>query len=164
MTRWAAIALVALLSVPLPALAADEAADAYQQGLAHDRATHRDSQAVACFMRAAGLGHTRAQVALAGHYLLGKGVKRDLTQAIRWYGRAAEHGDGEAFFKLGAINQRGGARAKAYACFLLAAQFGQGDTPQKAHAALAWLGPRLDAKARRDAEELAAAWRMTIDR
>lgn len=93
-----------------------------------------------------------------------KPVPEAVTRAIQGYGHAAEKGDGEAFYKLGAINWRGGAKAKAYACFLLAAQLGHGDTPKRAKAVLAKLGPHLSTQARHDAEELAAAWRMTIDR
>lgn len=93
-----------------------------------------------------------------------KPVPAAVTQAIQGYGLAAEKGDGEAFYKLGAINWRGGAKSKAYACFLLAAQLGHGDTPKRARAVLAKLSPRLSTQARHEAEELAAAWRMTIDR
>jgi TPR repeat protein len=143
-----------------------EAAGHYRRAQAAERAEgpKADAQAIAHYLKAAGLGHPRAQVALAGHYLSGKGVTRSVDEAIRWYGRAAEQGDGEAFYKLGALYQRGGAEVKAYACYRLAVALANGDARRRATGGLARLAPRLTAAERLQAEELATGWRSTIDR
>jgi TPR repeat protein len=169
--RSLALALAALIGLaPVAASAAEtpqaEAARLYQKGRALDEGTApaADRHAVDCYRRAAGLGHTKAQVALANHYLAGTGVRRDPAQALRWYARAAERGEGEAFFKLGAIYRRAGQAEKAYACWLLAVELGEGDTPAQARALARDLERTLSARQRAQAMELATAWRLTIDR
>jgi TPR repeat protein len=165
----AALAAVWLLGAS-PAMAVTSidpaAAGHYRRALAAERSAgpQADAQAIAHYLKAAGLGHPQAQLALAGHYLSGKGVTRSVDAAIRWYGRAAEQGDGGAFYKLGALYQRGGATVKAYACYRLAAALSAGDARRRATGGLARLAPRLTAAERLQAEELAAGWRVTIDR
>jgi TPR repeat protein len=143
-----------------------EAARLYQKGQALDKgaAPAADRHAVDCYLRAARLGHPKAQVALANHYLAGTGVRRDPAQALRWYARAAERGEGEAFHKLGAIYRRTGQTEKAYACWLLAAELGEGETPAHARALARGLEQTLSTAQRARAMELATAWRVTIDR
>jgi TPR repeat protein len=160
--RWA-IALAIVLASATPAHAADEASQLYAQGLAHDRhgAGHA-SAAVDCFLSAALLDHPGAQRALAAHYLAGRGVARSLPDAVRWYGRAASHGDGEAFWKLGALHERLGARAKAYTCYRLSSAFSPPARRHAAQLAAKRVGATLTTAARRDADELATAWRLTI--
>lgn len=169
--RALAMALAGLIALaPVGAHAAEtpqaEAARLYQKGQALDKgsAPAADRHAVDCYLRAAGLGHPKAQVALANHYLAGTGVRRDPAQALRWYARAAERGDGEAFHKLGAIYRRTGQTEKAYACWLLAAELGEGDTPAEARALARGLERTLSTAQRARAMELATAWRVTIDR
>jgi TPR repeat protein len=161
--RAGAIAFALVLSAATPALSADEAAILYAQGLAHDRhGAPRAGDAVACYLSAALLDHPGAQRALAAHYMAGQGVDRSLNDAVRWYGRAAAHGDGEAFWKLGALHERRGARAKAYTCYRLASAFSAPTRRKAAQIAAKRVGATLTAANRRDADELATAWRLTI--
>lgn len=48
------------------------------------------------FEQAAMQGHITTQVDLAEMYRLGKGGKKDLEQAAKWYIKAAEQGDAYA--------------------------------------------------------------------
>lgn len=50
---------------------------------------------------AAGRGHAKAQNILGGRYELGKGVEKNLAEAIKWYRKAAQLGDAGAQFNLG---------------------------------------------------------------
>jgi TPR repeat protein len=52
---------------------------------------------------AAAHGDARAEVALAGLYLSGEGVPRDVAEAVYWYRRAAYRGDSYAQQQLGDI-------------------------------------------------------------
>ena len=48
-------------------------------------------------------GETDAQYALATKYALGEGVEKNLTEALKWYTKAAEKGDTKALTKLAII-------------------------------------------------------------
>ncbi len=50
---------------------------------------------------------TNAQVAIAGMYRFGEGRPVDLTDAARWYRRAADLGDAIAQLNLGEMHMRG---------------------------------------------------------
>ena len=52
-------------------------------------------------------GDADAQFELAGLYAEGDGVKQDLTEAVKWYHKAAEQGHDGAQFKLGLSYQNG---------------------------------------------------------
>jgi hypothetical protein len=55
----------------------------------------------------AGRGDVTAEFELARIYYEGKGVPRDYGEAIRWYGKAADHGYTKAQFNLGNLYYRG---------------------------------------------------------
>lgn len=71
-------------------------------------------------------GDVEAQVALAGLYLDGLGVRRDVAEAARWYERAARQGSLVGQFNLGDLYAEGrGVRrdlVEAYVWLSLAAQ------------------------------------------
>ena len=52
-------------------------------------------------------GDADAQFELAGLYAEGDGVKQDLTEAVKWYQKAAEQGHDGAQYKLGLSYQNG---------------------------------------------------------
>jgi TPR repeat protein len=56
-------------------------------------------------MKAAEQGDVNAQWCLAVCYEKGNGVKKDLTNAIEWYTKAAEQGDKEAQDKLSLLQK-----------------------------------------------------------
>lgn len=51
---------------------------------------------------AARAGEASAQAALAWRYMRGEGVEKDPEQAVWWMGRAADQGDAEAQYQVGA--------------------------------------------------------------
>jgi len=66
------------------------------------------SRHVAWYMKAAELGNTRAQLALAALYLNGRGVKQDYARAAALYRKAAVDGsDPNAQYALGVMLERG---------------------------------------------------------
>jgi hypothetical protein len=73
-------------------------------------------------------GDSEAQVALAGLYMDGLGVRRDVAEAVKWYKRAARHGHVVAQSNLGDLYAEGrGVRrdlVEAYVWLSLAAQQG----------------------------------------
>ncbi len=74
-------------------------------------------------------GDHEAQVALAGLYMSGQGVRIDLVSAIHWYRIAAEAGHPVAQLNLGEIYDRGVGlsrdRVKAYFWLTLSARQGR---------------------------------------
>ncbi|MGB9153023.1 MAG: hypothetical protein WCD70_08040, partial [Alphaproteobacteria bacterium] len=52
---------------------------------------------------AAEFGDINAQVKLADAYLYGTGIKKDLSESIRWYQRAANNGNAEAETQIGSV-------------------------------------------------------------
>lgn len=59
------------------------------------------------FMDVAESGDPVAQNYLGVHYYLGLGVKRDLREALLWYGKAAKQGDPRAQLNYGLMFQNG---------------------------------------------------------
>jgi len=57
-------------------------------------------EAVICYGKAAKLGLAIAQLKLGVMYLKGKGVKKNLDEAAKWFGEAAKQGDAEAIRRL----------------------------------------------------------------
>jgi hypothetical protein len=55
----------------------------------------------------AGAGDVDAEYKLGQAYLLGRGFEKDIPQAFKWYGRAAQQGHNGARYKLGLIYQTG---------------------------------------------------------
>ena len=53
------------------------------------------------FLAAANQGHAYAQCFIAGHYLCGDGVTKDLSKAFYWYKKAAEQGVADAMRSIG---------------------------------------------------------------
>jgi localization factor PodJL len=52
-------------------------------------------------------GDPEAQVEVAARFAAGRGVKRDLQQALKWYARAAAQGSAIAQYRLGSFHERG---------------------------------------------------------
>ena len=57
-------------------------------------------------------GYVEAQCSLAMDYYFGKGVSKNLTEAVRWSTKAAEQGDANAQFILGYMYKKGEGVAK----------------------------------------------------
>ena len=106
------------------------------------------------FKGPAGRGDAAAQYNLAVLYDLGRGVERDIGQAVEWYQRAAAQGNADAQLMLGVkyANKEGVPQdlVLAYAYFSLAAAQGHGGART-----------RLDAVAKRlNAAQIGAARRL----
>lgn len=82
-----------------------EHADAHYNLALVLQVTHRDAEATPEFLAAARAGHAGAQYFAGTAYARGLGVEPDLTQAIIWWSRAAEHGSTEAAAALGELRQ-----------------------------------------------------------
>ena len=112
-------------SVPAEALADDETR--FAEGLEAYDAGDFDAT-VAAWRPLAEAGHVEAQVAVAGLYLQGLGVRADPAEAARWYRTAAEAGDAVAQLNLGDLYSRGLGvpldLVEAYAWLTLAAEQG----------------------------------------
>ncbi len=119
------------------------------------------ASAVKAWRPLAETGDAEAQVALAGMYATGNGVRQDLGQAVRWYVRAARQGHAVGQLNAGDYLARGwGVRrdlVTAYVWLSLAAAQGR-----------AWAASRRDEVAhdmsRREiaeAEARIAVWRPT---
>ena len=52
-------------------------------------------------------GDAKAQTSLAHKYALGKGVEKDMNEAVRWYRVAGNQGEAEAQFNLGYMYYNG---------------------------------------------------------
>ena len=80
---------------------ADAAADSdIQKAMAAVSASEYET-AFQIFLELAGQGDALAQAHLGYMYQVGEGVKRDLTQSVRWYRHAAEQGNRDAQYNLG---------------------------------------------------------------
>src|SRR5262249_47331243 len=118
---WCACAFV-LVSV-VPARADWEAAR-----LAYDREDY-----VTAFQevkRLAEHGHAKAQALLGLMYQLGRGLPRDLDQAMKWYQAAAEQGDADGELHLGTmfLNGSGAERDTARGLLWLKRAAGHGSS------------------------------------
>ena len=60
-------------------------------------------------------GHANAQIKLGVMYYNGEGVKKEYTEAARWFTKAAEQGDAEAQNRLGLMYYKGLGVKKDYA-------------------------------------------------
>jgi hypothetical protein len=70
--------------------------------------TAKDYAAAArAFLRAAEMGHPRAQLQIGYQYNYGEGVAANPAEAAKWYGRAAAQGDASAQANLGNLYERG---------------------------------------------------------
>lgn len=142
-------------------------------------AERRDDEAAGWLRRAAANDETRAQAALAQHYLRGEPNGDDLKRAAHWYARAAHGGDRAAMLWLGrqALAQpdyveakgwfesgasRGDADAKVELATLLL--YGKGSIPRDHKRAAALLRDVVDDPARTQARvDLAELLRFGVD-
>ena len=83
----------------------------YRMGLAHASGSHgavRDEKLASdYFAQAAAQNHSAAQYHLGRSYEYGKGVEKNITQAIEWYQKSAESGDVRAQKLLGMMYRDG---------------------------------------------------------
>ena len=80
--------------------AVKSADDWYSQGAAELRGGD-EAAAASSFLRAAELGHARAQTIYAIQSLRGKGVPQDYEKGARWLEKAARQGNVDAIYNLG---------------------------------------------------------------
>jgi hypothetical protein len=103
--------------------------------------------------RAAERGEAEAQARLAAMCYLGKGVPRDVAEAVKWFRLASAQGDATAQGCLGTMYALGDGvpqdRVQAYAWLLLASAGGN----EQAGELLATLEPGLSAAQIRDARQ-----------
>jgi len=134
---------------PAPAPATEDPEALLLEGEAHAAGKGRPQDAEAahrCFLRAAELGLTAAQVRVARAYLDGAGVAADPARAFEWYTKAARdgRGDPEALYRLGTLyaDGRGVARDDAAARRNFVAAAEQGSPEAQYSAAVLSLGGR----------------------
>lgn len=60
-----------------------------------------EQRAIELYHKAALQGHLTAQYEFARNYQLGRGLNKNIIEAIWWYQRAAEKGSGPALYRLG---------------------------------------------------------------
>jgi hypothetical protein len=77
-------------------------------------------------------GDHSAQLALGFAYALGKGLARDLAQAITWLTRASEGGNSTAQYNLAIVHVARGEFPDAQRWFKIASERGRNDMPDKA--------------------------------
>ena len=80
--------------------AVKSADDWYSQGAGELRGGN-EAAAASSFLRAAELGHARAQTIYAIQCLRGKGVEQDYDKGARWLEKAARQGNVDAIYNLG---------------------------------------------------------------
>lgn len=104
-------------------------------------------------------GDIEAQVALAGLYMAGQGVRANVAEALRWYRAAAEQGDPVAQLNMGDFYDRGIGVARdpvaAYVWFALAAESGRAWPATRRDA----LNARMNPDQRAEARQRLKAWR-----
>ena len=83
-----------------------------------------DETAAAWCNKSQAKGNSRARLALALLYHLGRGVIYSEDEAISWYQEAANHGDLDAIFNLATLYYKTGDFAKSFKSFLKAADNG----------------------------------------
>src|SRR5262249_23541374 len=73
----------------------------------HDAAAKGDKAALQQLITRAERGEREAQAVLGFLYVEGDGVAQDLSQAVRWWRRAADQGDAAVGFNLGFLYFKG---------------------------------------------------------
>ena len=114
--RWAKTAMAKGFPDPLKARPdrpkrSDEAVAVFKQGQDLFRAGDM-AGAARLFARCAETGDAPCQLQIGWHYEEGKGVPRNLSEAMRWYRAAAEQHDPRAAENLGLMYERGKGVAK----------------------------------------------------
>jgi TPR repeat protein len=64
-------------------------------------------EAAEWFLRAARLGHAKAQLQIGWHFETGIGVRQDFGAALEWYRKSADQGNGQAMSNLGTLCEDG---------------------------------------------------------
>lgn len=65
------------------------------------------AQQTSGIIRAAEAGNAQAQFELGKMYNSGRGQRRDVQEAVRWFREAAKQGHVKAFFHLGVMLEKG---------------------------------------------------------
>lgn len=109
----AAVYVVSVATSPTRPMATVARPAANDARAAYERADYES--ALRLWTRAAEAGDGAAQAGLGEMYRLGRGVPKDLGQAVFWYGKAAGHNHAEAQYQLGLLvtEGTGGARLNA---------------------------------------------------
>lgn len=155
---FAVLTVALLLATYVPPALADDLADDLAAGLeAYDGGDYET--AAAHWKRAAESGDTDAMTSLAGLYMAGQGVTRNVGAAVRWYRMAAERGDVAAQFNLGDLLSQGTVlpldRVAAYLWLGLAAHQGNAWAQQRQRA----VGARMTEAEIAEARSRFRAWR-----
>jgi uncharacterized protein len=69
----------------------------------HEKFPKLETKAFECFIEAAKQGHTESEYYTGLYYQMGKGVKKDLDQAVDWYKKAALKHEKNALYHLAMI-------------------------------------------------------------
>jgi len=77
----------------------------YEKGL--EGMPKEPSKAFECFLQAAELGHTRAEIRVGFYYDVGFGCSEDPERAAYWYRKAAAKNEPKALFSLGLCYAKG---------------------------------------------------------
>ena len=107
LTRSIAWAVLAVVTVGLPAQAAQPPAAAVPDDAQRAYAAHNFNEARRLWTPQAEAGDPQAQLSLAVLYDLGQGVPRDPAAAYRWYLKAAERGLADAEFDVAVMCDTG---------------------------------------------------------
>ena len=90
---------------------------------------HQDQRLAAMwYRRAADQGNSEAQDVLGEKYLIGRGLKKNMAEAVNWFGKSARQGNSSAMYHLGAAYYNGDGvqidYALSYAWFRLSQEAG----------------------------------------
>src|SRR5687767_12699264 len=110
MSRFAAIALLVVLTSPAHVVAQQTAQAQFMEGERYRIGMDGPSDNVKArewYLKAAAQGHAAAQYQLGMIYNYGRGVAKDPAQAIAWYKKSAAQGDASAALELGEIYRFG---------------------------------------------------------
>lgn len=115
-------------------------------------------------------GDAASQNELGGMYANGRGVKRDLAEAAKWWSRAAEQGHAAAQFSLASLYEQGSGVARdlaaAHRWYSLAASHFPATDPVNAAIAAEFcksLAAKLPPAVVAESERLIAGWRPTAE-
>lgn len=115
-------------------------------------------------------GDPASQNDLGGMYANGRGVKRDLAEAVKWWSRAAEQGYAAAQFSLASLYEKGSGVARdpvaAHKWYSLAASRFPASDPVNAAIASEFcksLAAKMPQTLVAEAERLASEWRPTAE-